>query len=205
MGTNTKCIVLLVLVIQLSNWMTPHAEAMPITFAFEGPLYSGLPGVQTFSGSYTFESATQASIVTPSGAFYPALLSLTIAAGSSTWSLSPNGDNGIFVTNGPGFTGDGYGVRARVTGSPVGGVSEFDFYINFVDYTGTRISNIELPVTFSPIGFDRYFQLAGPLTSYDVIIKGGVLSLTPIPLPPAALLFASGLVALLVKFRTKYH
>ena len=173
---------------------------------FVGSLYS-FDVNSPVTGSYTFESSTVGS----SGSFTTydgAITHLTLNVGTLSYGgavgLGDNSPaNSIVVTNNNLFQpGEYYDVRAGFLGTTLNPLHEGFFFLNLDGGTGGVIdSSNSLPTT--PPSLNSFASHSvGFLYNGQRFLADGVtanldsLTLAPVPLPPAVILFGAGLVAL---------
>ncbi len=187
------------------NFMIVTADAAPITFYFQGTITSIDPALsgsidpsKGVSGAYTFESTTSDLLAANSTFGRYALSSATYNIGGLNYSATsaPGSSNVITVSNQPGPNFDRYDVaiQANISGPSPIGLTHDQFYFQFekvglfaddsLPTSPPSISSSQnvVSIRFAPGG--RLLQ--GNLTS---------LSLALVPVPAAAWLFGSGLVA----------
>jgi len=175
-----------------------------------------VPGSLMLTGRYTFDSSTPNIIdpnVDPTTGFYPnTILGHTVQLRDSSNTVlydSPLSTTpGNFIQISAGIPElfqqtlvDRYDVVfVAVPGSPVNGIPPTDFQINLSGPQGI-FNNVELPTTPPSISsFTKLNQFT--LSFFDPNVGGGVVlgtitDITPVPLPPAVILFGAGLVALI--------
>ena len=185
-----------------------QAQAMVLTYTFEGNV-AVLDGQapspfnigQTLSGSISYDTSTPASSMGPMNAAYnDAITLLNVALGS--YSLSGSGGT-INIVNNNDLLGDNISLQVPVTGASLNGIHPVTFSAGLQDFTGLAIDGTNLgplPVfsAFSPSTFFLTFALeeSGPAIPQTLMVSGPITSVTPVPIPAAAVLFASGLMYL---------
>ena len=197
------------LLIGASIAVTP-ASAAPVQFSFNGlvsfadiPLNSVFAPNQVVSGTYTFESATSNIGGIGLGRYEGAIISPTfqLFVGPREYGLGSSGSNFVQIQN---FgVNDIYTVRNPITPvvppppGVIGLFSPLAFQVEF-EQPPTVFSGGNAPASlgnlFAVSNATFHVIFANGSTTRDVV---GNLSMTPVPLPPAVILFGAGLVALI--------
>jgi len=180
------------------------ASAASITYDFTGTLGSPIPTDlqssysvgETFSGSYTFNTAVTTNLGTPNSEVFDALTSFSFKIGSTTGSSTGAPEIQIGILGG-GETTDRYSVVSRATdglnssGQPAG--FSIDSVIIRLDQTagGLFVVNQPLPTTITLADFDlsSFFIFVTPPTGgQDEVLDGTLTAFGPAPIPePASL------------------
>jgi uncharacterized repeat protein (TIGR01451 family) len=177
-------------------------RANPVTFNFSGVINDAPPDAlnngtfyvgQQFSGSYTFESntvGTPVSPLTPEHVSYPgAVVGATLNVGSYSATFDQSlGLDAISVGNDypllfpPGVLFDFYRPTAGVSGPSLGGIPPYFLVLGFEDENGMTLSSTALPTSalaisaFSVRTMQLTFQVPGT-SSANYSIRGDILSL----------------------------
>lgn len=191
------------------------ASSIPITFIFTGtvtkvgyemstdfggPFRLG----QSATGTYTFNPGTLNTGSDSSGEYKGALngssTNLHVTIGTYVVSLGA-GDNTIEVKNPDNFNHESYEVEGRFSGSTVTGHDPKSFELELEHPYSDQFINVSLPLTpptlsaFREKIFRLEFAHEQSPDRHRVIVT--LETLTPVPLPPAVILFGAGLVALI--------
>lgn len=186
---------------------------MLITYDFEGTIttLSGpafdLPGPigigQTLTGSFSYESSTPPGrdVDPMHGNYFGAIRNLSFATSSYTGTgLFPSGAPGvgiIVVNNDVG--GDQVLVSAFATGPPIAGNALSGFSLNFQDPSGLALESKALEtLPLLSVFPSKSFTISFLNIPQSSSVIGEVTSVTPVPVPAAAVLFPTGLGLLAV-------
>ncbi|ULA61511.1 MAG: hypothetical protein LZF60_340051 [Nitrospira sp.] len=192
------------------------AEAAPVTFRFTGEITSVTPALgaargfnsgQSFSGFYTFEGTSPDSSPSPSTGNYRGLTSFGINMAGQVIvpaQASTNPSNGIRVFNNEGAIQDRYSLSAFGSGPEVAGWQFRQVSMDLLDPSQSVFSNDTLPST--PPSLSSFAQRSAnfAFTNRDALgnflgfgsVEGRLTSLSLVPIPPAFLLFGTGVTLL---------
>ncbi len=194
----------------------PSADSAAVTFHFTGEITAVTPTLgsakgfssgQTFVGAYTFDTTTPDAVSSPSTGAYSGLTSFSVnMAGQAIVPTQPstNPSNGIFVLNNERAIQDRYSLSAFGTGPESTGWQFRQMRIDLIDPSQSVFSNDSLPT--SPPSLSSFAQRPASFafTNRDASgnflgfgsVDGKLTSLSLVPIPPAALLFGSGMMLL---------
>ncbi|NWF73710.1 MAG: hypothetical protein HXY51_11815 [Nitrospirae bacterium] len=157
------------------------------------PLSLGLP----VTGSFQFNTGTGGV-----GGNYPgAVTAMTLSIGSYTSSLALGANAVTIFQNtslGGGLMGDRWKLVAAATGLPVKGYTPFSVDLQLDREGGGLFSDTDLenPPSMNSLTATRWRLLFQNDDGNVVTARGTFQTLTAVPLPAAAILFAVGLIAL---------
>lgn len=195
-----------------------ESQGALITYTFEGTV-TGVGGFafeelhpvnvgQTLTGSLTYETSTpDINLLSQVGYYEGAITNLSFAFPSYSGGIGgSNAINFIDIEHNFSPYGDRINLGAPVTGPAFNGVSPEGFLILLQDFRGEAVSNTALG-TIPPLSaFPQYhsFNLRFSDIGYgNSGVAGTLTSLTPVPLPAAAVLFPTGLSLLAWMFRMR--
>jgi hypothetical protein len=152
------------------------------------------------SGSFAYDSATpNATPSGPTGVYYGAMNSASLAVGSSTYlgNSAPSSSDYLQVATNY-FSQDYFQFWRNVAGPAPSGLAVQQLYLRLSDNSMTAFSNTAIPTSLSLPSFDQtYFALS--FSPGSVYLTGTITSIAQaVPEPAAALLFASGFVVLVI-------
>lgn len=210
-----KCLRNLLCITCISVGILPSpANAAPVTFYFQGSIASVDPGLttnidttKTLRGSYTFESTTPDLLPSNSTFGRYAITSLSYSLGGLTFSATsaPGSSNVITISNqiDPNFDRYDVAIGATLSGPNVNGHTNDQFYFQF-EKVGL-FSADTLPSAPPSISSTSQNMWYARFTPGGQLVRGQItsLTLTPVPLPGAGMLFATGLTLAIYIIRRK--
>ncbi|CAE6790945.1 MAG: hypothetical protein H8K06_14790 [Nitrospira sp.] len=190
--------------------------AAPVTFYFTGEISTvtatlgtarGFSPGHTFVGTYTFDTTTSDVVPSPSTGVYRGLTSFSVnmAGQAIVPSQQPIGlSDGIFVFNNEGAIQDRYSLSAFGTGPEVAGWQFRQMRIDVIDPSQSVFSNDTLPSTPPSLSAFAQRSASFAFTNRDALgnilgfgsVEGKLTSLSLVPIPPALLLFGTGVTLL---------
>lgn len=195
----------------LCSMLAQETQAALVTYSFEGnvgviqgrtnPFSIG----QTVNGSFTYDTSTAPSLLdSVNGQYNGAVTHLSLFVGSySVTSATGN----INVVNNNGLAGDGFTMSSPVTGVSLNGSNPVTFSFGLQDFAGLALDSPALSSLppFSAFGsslFHLTFTDDPPLPQIPnrFSITGNIASVTPVPLPAAAVLFPTALSLLAIAY-----
>lgn len=192
--------------------LVQESQAALVTYSFEGNVgdiqgsanpFS--PG-QTMSGLFTYDTSTTPSFLDPvNGQYSEAITHLSLFVGSYSVTSATGAIN---ILNNNGLLGDSFTISSAVTGLPLNGSTPVTFNLGLQDFSGLALDSPALgPLPPSSAFGSTLFSLSFtddppfPQIPNRFSITGQLTSLTPVPLPAAAVLFPTGLSLLAIAFR----
>ena len=177
------------------------AHATLVSYSFTGSVTdvngSLMPTLNLTSspvlGTFQFKDDTLPSGI---GNYPGAVETLSFTIGSFTYNLAPGSTNGITISNDEFLVGDRWRLQTSVSGPQINGFNPLLFDINLTDELGRPFSSTALqsPPTLDLLSSARW-RLIFENSDGVARIQGGI-SLTPVPLPAAVILFGAGLISL---------
>jgi hypothetical protein len=180
--------------------------ADPITYDFSGTLNQPADGVNTFTGSLTFNAIPTGTDVSPGGAYVNETgseVSLSVRLGGQVFNFqgnAPNSPVGMFLEKLPGPYNES--AQPSVLFSEWASSSQFGFWMKFVSGTAnipTDLATLSLPPSTSSVDIvtnnpgEGYVESQGVITSIEP---------THVPEPGMLAIFAGLGVAALLRRRT---
>lgn len=177
--------------------LTP-AHAAFVSYSFTGMTDAQNPGDSLpVLGSFQFNKATDGN----GGVYNGAVTNFRVTIGTYTSSFSP-GINGVTISQGTtlggGLSGDRWTLVSAATGSELSGTVPYNFDIHLDRNGGGLFTNTALqdPPSFESLTQARWRLFFQDEHGAPFASIGSITSLTAVPLPPAAILFGVGLIAL---------
>jgi hypothetical protein len=180
--------------------------ADPITYDFSGTLNQPAGGVNTFTGSITFNAIPTGADVSPGGAYVNETgseVSLSVRLGGQVFSFqgnAPNSPVGVFLEKLPGPYNES--APPSVLFSEWASSSRFGFWMKFVSGTANipnDLATLSLPPSTSSVDIVTYNSGEGYVQSQGVITS---IEPTQVPEPDMLAIFAGLGVAALLRRRT---
>ena len=193
---------------------TAPAMASSITFTFTGTvtevghkLREPSPGPfsvdQSATGSYTFNPDTPNTGSGNTGEYHGALdgpsTNFNVTIGTYVASLGAGATRIEVIDNPHNFRDESYEVEGVFSGAPVNWQNPKSFQFDIEHPSSNQFNGISLPLTSPSVSsFDvRTLRLVFGYGGDDRTVIVTLNEMTPVPLPPAVILFGAGLVSLI--------